>query len=118
MKVIYNNIIPPRGFKYVNLFGLLFGRKKFKDKITATDLNHESIHTAQMIEMLVIPFYLWYFLEWLIKLIIYPFKKEKKGLHSVYRSISFEREAYSNQDNLCYLNKRRHYSWFKLIWKE
>ena len=45
MKIVYNNIIPFKGFKAMNILGLLFVRKKFKpiDKIT---INHERIHTA------------------------------------------------------------------------
>jgi hypothetical protein len=40
-----------------------------------------------MKEMLYIPFYLWYGVEWLVKLFC-------KG--NAYRNISFEREAYDN----------------------
>lgn len=34
MKIVKNKIIPPRGFSYVNLFGVLFTRrdKKISDK--------------------------------------------------------------------------------------
>ena len=50
MKVIYNRIIPFKGFKAINLFGVLFVREgcTMREK----DFNHESIHTAQMKEML------------------------------------------------------------------
>ena len=33
--------------------------------------NHESIHWKQQLEMLIIIFYLWYGIEWLIKMFIY-----------------------------------------------
>jgi hypothetical protein len=58
MKLIYNNIIPTKGFVAVNLFGVLFVRKG--KKINPFILNHESIHTRQMQEMLFIFFYLFY----------------------------------------------------------
>lgn len=104
MKIIYNNIIPFPGYKAINLFGLLFVRK---DAIMSEeDINHESIHTAQMKEMLYIFFYIWYIIEWVIRLF-------KKG--NAYRNISFEQEAYSNEDNLEYLKDRKHYAWFKYI---
>ena len=50
MKVIYNRIIPFKGFKAINIFGVLFVRKgcSMREK----DFNHESIHTVQMKEML------------------------------------------------------------------
>ena len=54
MKLIYNNIIPFKGFKAMNLFGLCFVRKGMK--MSEKDINHESIHTAQMKELLYIPF--------------------------------------------------------------
>ena len=66
MKIIYNNIIPFKGFKCINLFGVLFVRKGCF--MSEEDLNHERIHTAQMKEMLYVFFYLWYFVEWLIEL--------------------------------------------------
>lgn len=105
MKIIYNNLIPFPGFKAINLFGILFARKG--EIINEETLVHESIHTAQMKEMLYLGFYLWYIIEWIIKLFIY-------GGNS-YRNISFEREAYNNEDNPKYLETRKHYSWLKLL---
>lgn len=101
MKIIINNIIPFKGFKCINLFGILFCRKQ----LNKIDINHEAIHTKQMQEMLYIPFYIWYIIEYLIKLF--------KG--NAYRNLSFEREAYNNQYNLNYLNNRKHYSWIKYV---
>lgn len=43
MKIIYNNILPFKGFKCVNLFGILFARKGAN--ITQITVNHESIHS-------------------------------------------------------------------------
>ena len=105
MKIIINNILPPKGFKCINLSGILFCRR-IPNKI---DINHETIHTKQMQELLYIFFYLWYVIEYLVKLIIY------RNTKLAYRNISFEREAYQNQYNLDYLNNRKHYSWFKCI---
>lgn len=71
-------------------------------------INHESIHIKQQQELLVIPFYIWYLTEWFIRL----FFKD-----NAYRNISFEREAYSNEDNLDYLKTRKWYSFLKYIYK-
>ena len=46
MRIIENSILPPRGFKCINLFGVLFVRKG--TYMRDVDLNHEAIHTAQM----------------------------------------------------------------------
>ena len=104
MKIIRNKHIPFKGFKAINLFGVLFVRGNAKiDDVT---LNHEAIHTAQMREMLYIGFYLWYFIEWLIRLFM-------EG--NAYRNISFENEAYTNEDNIIYLECRQKFAWIKYI---
>lgn len=109
MKIIYNNIIPFKGFKAMNLFGVLFVRKDSNSQMTKTDINHESIHSEQYKEMLWIPFLIWYLIEWVIKCFVY--RDTKKA----YFNISFEREAYQNQHDFEYIKNRKKYSWFKLI---
>ena len=104
MKIVRNNIIPFKGYAAINLFGILFVRKGVK--ITDRLINHELIHTAQMKEMSYVPFYLWYVLEWLVRLTM-------KG--NAYRNISFEREAYANEYNQDYLRHRKPYSWTDYI---
>ena len=104
MRIIYNNIIPLPGFKAINLFGVLFVRKGCT--MSDTDLNHEAIHTAQMKEMWYVFFYLWYLIEWVIRLF-------KKG--NAYRNISFEQEAYDNQSWLKYLENRPRFAWLDYI---
>jgi hypothetical protein len=42
--IIRNNIIPFKEYKLINLFGIIFARKKAV--ITDIDLNHDMIHTA------------------------------------------------------------------------
>ena len=72
-------------------------------------INHEKIHWQQQLEMLIIFFYLWYGIEWFIRLFI--------NGKAAYRSLSFEREAYDNDDNLEYLKTRKPYSWLKYMKK-
>lgn len=105
MKVIYNRQIPFKGYKCVNLFGVLFVREGCT--MTATDYNHEAIHTAQMKELLYVPFYLLYVLEWLWHLICLRDTKE------AYRTISFEREAYAHEDDAGYLKTRKKFNQYK-----
>ncbi len=103
MKIIRNNIIPFAGYKAMNLFGVLFVRGNARiDDIT---LNHEKIHTAQIKEMLYVFFYVWYVIEWLIRL--------PKG--NAYRNISFEREAYTSQGDLDYLKSRKRFDFVRFI---
>jgi hypothetical protein len=98
MKIIRNPILPPRGFAAINLFGFIFARKN--TVITARTLRHEAIHTAQMKERFYIGFYLIYLLEWLVLLLRY------RNNDKACRAISFEREAYQNDNDKEYLSKR------------
>jgi len=74
-------------------------------------INHESIHIKQQAELLIVPFYILYVLEWLIKIFVYW------STTKAYYAISFEREAYSNDENLDYLKSRKSYAWIKRIIK-
>lgn len=102
MKVIYNNILPFPGFVAINLFGILFVRKKYKGYLNKSTINHEAIHSAQMKELGYVFFYFLYLVEWVGRLICSP--------ENAYRGISFEREAYDNQDNPDYLKTRKHWA--------
>lgn len=99
----------------MSLFPFVILKEKYRDgddfwkEKGKKTINHESIHFQQQLEMGVIPFYIWYVLEWLIKL---PFLGEK-----AYENISFEREAYDNDDNLNYLEDRKRYNWIFRIFK-
>lgn len=70
-------------------------------------INHEKIHWQQQLEMLIIPFYICYFLEWLIKTIIYR--------KNAYRYISFEKEAFNYAYDIKYLKARKHFTWIKFL---
>ena len=102
MKIIYNNIIPFKGFLAINICGILFVREEYKSALDDEAINHERIHTAQMKELLYVGFYLLYVLEWFVRLFM-------KG--SAYRNLRFEREAYEHENDLSYLDNRKPYSW-------
>lgn len=103
MKIIYNNIIPFKGFLAINLFGVLFVRGTWRD-VTAKVLNHEKIHTAQMKELGYVFFYIIYILEWLFRL-------TQEG--NAYRNISFEREAYIHEKDPNYLQNRKRFAMWR-----
>lgn len=106
MKIIYNNLIPFKGFAAINLFGILFVRKGVK--VSEEMINHEVIHTAQMKEMFYIIFYLWYIIEYIIR-------RWNNTADEAYKKISFEREAYANENNKNYLAERKMYNWINFI---
>lgn len=115
MIIIRNSLIPFKGFVAINLFGVVFVRKEvqppynFSPREWDKVLNHELIHTKQMQELLFVPFYVWYLLEWLVRLVMY------RDWHKAYRNIGFEREAYANQYNWGYNKKRKRYAFIQYI---
>lgn len=72
-------------------------------------LNHERIHLRQQIELLVLPFYVFYLAEWLYNFVQYG------NVWKAYRQISFEKEAYFHEADLAYLQNRKWYSSFKFL---
>ena len=106
MKEIRNTLIPFPGFKAINLFGVLFVRTGAT--MTEADYNHEAIHTAQMRELGYIPFYILYLLEWL-----YLWLTTSGTTKQAYFAVSFEKEAYGNEDNTQYLRNRPRFAQWK-----
>ena len=107
MKIIENNILPPKGFKAITILNIIFVRKGYT--MSAVDINHENIHWEQEKELMIVGFYLLYVIEFIVRLIAI------RNWHKAYRSISFERECYTNERNLSYVESRKHYSWTKYI---
>ncbi len=101
-KIIYSSILPFKGFKAINLFGIIFARKECAP-LTPRIVHHERIHTRQMLEMLILFFYIWYVSEWLVRLIRYG------DAMKAYRNISFEREAHANDADFSFLQHREPY---------
>lgn len=104
--------------------------KRNEEKTNQIERNHETIHAMQWTELTILStmilfavialfnlsvwwmllspvvYYIWYMVEWLCKL---PFKNP-------YRSISFEQEAYNNDENMNYCENRHLFcGWFKKI---
>lgn len=127
--IIKNKIIPFGDYNCINLFGILFVKKE----LSKEDINHENIHTVQLLELIPIgaiiilfidlfvnmslwwyllsicTFYIFYCIEYLL---IRLFHKKQEN---AYYDVSFEEEAYINDKNLDYLKTRKRYSSFKYI---
>lgn len=129
IKLKYSKIIPLPGFYACTIFNCIYRNPKYKNKaLSKATYNHESIHLQQELDFVGgndklyilggCIFYILYFIEWLIKLIISGFTL---GKVKAYRSISFEQEAYANERNYNYLKARKRFTWckyiFKLVWK-
>ncbi|MFN8354657.1 MAG: hypothetical protein U0Y10_09435 [Spirosomataceae bacterium] len=86
------------------LFPFVLIRKKNPSEVL---LNHERIHLYQQVELLIIPFYIWYVLE-------YGWHRLKGKRHyEAYRSISFEEEAFAHDQDADYLQKRRFWAFWR-----
>lgn len=110
MRIIYNSLIPFNGFRVFNFFGILLVKKNSDGSnphLTERTMNHEAIHTAQMKELLYIPFYLLYCIEFLIRIFTNP--------DNPYNSLSFEREAYYNEYYPTYLSHRKPFAFLDYI---
>lgn len=103
MKLIENRWIPFKGFKAINLFGVCFVRKG--TQMSPKEINHEAVHTQQMRELCYIGFYILYILEWIYRLIFHT--------RTAYRGISFEREAYANENNMDYIRSRKAFAMWR-----
>lgn len=105
MYLIVSKYLLPKGFRGLTVFPFVFLKYR-RDKENLILINHERIHLRQQLEMFVIPFFIWYFFEYLIRLLQF----RNKDL--AYRNISFEREAYAHESELGYLKKR---SFFRFL---
>ena len=92
-----------KNFLAINLFGFIFTLRDM-DPI---ELNHELIHSAQQRELLYLPFFIWYGIEWIILYLKY------KDWTKAYFHIRFEKEAYIYQSDMNYLRQRKHYHYNK-----
>ena len=88
-----------RDFIAINLFGIVFAVRE----LSARELNHERIHSAQQRELLYLPFFIWYALEWLILFAKYHDRMK------AYRHIRFEEEACGHEHEPNYLKTRKPY---------
>ena len=68
-------------------------------------IRHEKIHLRQQEELLIIPFYMLYIINYLFNLLRY------KDCEKAYMNIFFEKEAYNNEDDENYLIKRKFWAW-------
>ncbi len=98
----------PNGYLGLTIYPFIFLKKKqLKDNIYL--LNHETIHLKQQLELLIIPFFVWYGIEYIFRLFQY------RNQFLAYRNISFEREAYTNDSDLNYTKNRKFWSFLKYI---
>jgi len=108
MFVIVSRYLIPKGYQGITFFPfILVSNKNLKQNQVM--VNHEKIHLRQQLEMFILPFFLWYGIEFLIR---WSICKDK---NVAYKTISFEREAYTNEKDLNYLKKRSFWKFLDYI---
>ncbi|MGY5850080.1 hypothetical protein [Salegentibacter sp. F14] len=108
MILIVNKYLLAKHFKGVSIwpFVILKNRDLKDDNYF---INHEKIHLRQQIELLVLPFYIWYFVEYLFRLLQY------RDAFLAYKNLSFEREAYSQEMKQDYLSERKFWAFLQFL---
>jgi hypothetical protein len=134
MKTVYEDswlakLILAKGFAAITLGCFVLA----KGKLTERMKRHEMIHVAQYLEvtctMLVglalasvltgmwwllaltpVVYYGLYVFNWFVAFLV-------PTVENPYRAISFEREAYDNEDSACYINNRPLFGWIRYIFK-
>lgn len=107
MKILKSTWFPPKGYTAITLAWWIIVRTNAF--VTERLVRHESIHWEQQKETLILPFFLWYAVEFVVRLVLC------RNWNKAYRSISFEREAYANENDETYLAKRKHFSFIKYL---
>ena len=80
-----------------------------RDEMSETTKRHETIHFQQFLELAFVGFPILYYGFWLLNLL-----KGDDG-ESAYYNIPFEKEAYYNDADQNYLQKRKRFSWIHYI---
>lgn len=106
--IFISKYLVPRGYLGIALYPFVFLRFKELKQNNAL-INHEKIHLRQQLELLILPFYVLYCVEFLVRL------TQFKNFKLAYKNISFEREAYINENNLEYLKSRLFFSFIKYL---
>lgn len=108
MFLIVAKYLIPKGYRGLAVFPFVFVKYEM-DKGNRIVVNHEKIHLRQQLELLILPFFIWYLIEYCVRLIQY------KNANLAYRNISFEREAYTNESNFEYLKNRPSFRFLKYL---
>lgn len=108
MFLILAKYLIPKGYRGMAVFPFVLV-KYVSDKKNEVFINHEKIHLRQQLELLILPFFLWYLIEYVVRLVQY------KNTNLAYHNISFEREAYQNETDMNYLRNRPFFRFIQFL---
>ncbi len=99
---IHTKHFPPEPFNAITLWPFVFYKN-----MNRTTRTHESIHWYQQLALLWIPFYLFYFIFYLVGIIRY------RNRDKAYFSIPFERAAYKDEHSENLTFGRKAFGWMR-----
>lgn len=136
-KVFYESWIAKHllfpGYSTITIFAWVF-TKWSELSVRQSTINHECVHARQWTELAIasglliwvgmlifgfsawwlllssVVFYLWYVVEWCVRLIVGCFSS-----HDAYRMVSFEREARLAETDSNYLENSKYFAWLKFL---
>lgn len=136
MKIVYNYIIPFKGYLAMCVFPFIFVRKDARN-LTVKDINHEKIHGMQQIETHILALILavllaavglfswwWVLVSPLVYFALYGLEYIVRWIgcgfytREAYRNISFEQEAYLNENDLTYIKNRHLFASWKYLFRK
>jgi len=105
--IIENSRIPKWLSIFIDIWAItLYPFIICKGDINKITLNHEKIHLAQQRELWLVGFYLLYAFYWVRARVFLRMSSQE-----AYMAIPFEVEAYAQQHDEDYLEKRERFSW-------
>ncbi len=108
MFLVVSRHLVPKGFGGLAIFPFIF-LSAARLKGNSPFINHERIHLRQQVEILLLPFFVWYGVEFLVRLIA------SRNFSKAYHNISFEREAYANEKDPLYLKSRPFWNFLRYM---
>ena len=108
----YRTVVLPfligKSFSAMSIYPFIFLKNK-KIEGDQNLIRHELIHFRQQRELLWVFFFIWYFLEFVIKWMAYGERLK------AYRNISFEREAYRYENDDDYPLNRKPFAFLQYL---
>ncbi len=107
MRIVTNKILPLKGYMCIMVCGILFVREECISMLNESAIRHEETHYMQQKELWFVPFFIWYGIEWLVRLCQFGSPK------MAYDNICFEKEAVDMEDKK--LSERKKFNFIKYI---
>lgn len=108
--IIKNSKVPKWASIVIDVYAIALWPFVFiKDEGNEVTINHEKIHLRQQVELLVVGFYILYGFYWLKSFV------KNRDKDQAYYDIPFEKEAYTMQKDMTYLDNRSRYAWLNFL---